>query len=265
MAKVPTENLALAALVHLLGDPAPRVLHGAKGVPGVFAGGSAAEKTAGKMCQDRGWLEPTGEFAGKGKSRKPLYRITAVGVHALLSRSDPTAVLRGLQQGLQSLAINTERLPQVLGEKIQEALAPFASMPGLLQTLHVSIEQALSRTKIPSLEELSRTLHQASAHSAAPSGSQASADGDWSEEVVSMAAEQKKRNALQRLTLTQILDRLRPRYPGLSLGQFHDGLRRLHDDRRIRLGPYTQALATLDDPRGALFLDREVKYYVEPY
>jgi hypothetical protein len=68
---------------------------------------------------------------------------------------------------------------------------------------------------------------------------------------------------LQRLTLPQVFERVRARKPDLTLGQFHDGLRRLQDERRIRLSPYTQALATLDDPRNALFLDREVKFYVE--
>ena len=78
-----------------------------------------------------------------------------------------------------------------------------------------------------------------------------------------MAAEQKQRNSFQRLTLPQVFERLRVRHPDLTLGQFHDGLRRLQDEKRIRLAPFTQALATLDDPRNALFLDREVKYYVE--
>ena len=78
-----------------------------------------------------------------------------------------------------------------------------------------------------------------------------------------MITEQKQRNPLQRLSLPQMFERLRVRHPALTLGQFHDGLRQLQDEHRVRLGPYTQALATLDDPRNALFLDREVKFYVE--
>jgi hypothetical protein len=86
---------------------------------------------------------------------------------------------------------------------------------------------------------------------------------DWSEDVIRMVVEQKQRSSFQRLTLPQIFERLRTTHPDMTLGQFHDGLRRLQDEKRLRLGPYTQALATLDDPRNALFLDREVKFYVE--
>jgi hypothetical protein len=49
----------------------------------------------------------------------------------------------------------------------------------------------------------------------------------------------------------------------LTLARFHDGLRTLYKQRRISLWPYTLALATIDDPENALFLDREVKFYVD--
>ena len=53
-------------------------------------------------------------------------------------------------------------------------------------------------------------------------------------------------------------------YPGLTLGEFHDGLRDLRDSDRIRLIPFTRALATIPDARNALYLDGEVMYYVQP-
>ena len=78
-----------------------------------------------------------------------------------------------------------------------------------------------------------------------------------------MVAEQKRQNAFAALTMKDVFDRLKTSNPQLSLGQYHDGMRRLHKERRVRLAPYTLALATLPDPNLALYLDNEVKYYVE--
>ena len=101
MAKVTqAEALALETLVRLLGEPAPRVMHGSKAIAGIFAGGSAAEKAAAKVCLDRGWLVATGEAIGKGKTRKELYRLAPAGVQAVVAQSDPTALLRGLADNL---------------------------------------------------------------------------------------------------------------------------------------------------------------------
>jgi hypothetical protein len=88
-------------------------------------------------------------------------------------------------------------------------------------------------------------------------------DAEWLSEVVRLAAEQRQRDRYQALTLPQIYARIVQKRPGLTLGQYHDGLRALREQHRIRLSPYTRALATLDDPRNALFLDGEVMYYVE--
>jgi hypothetical protein len=68
---------------------------------------------------------------------------------------------------------------------------------------------------------------------------------------------------LDRPNLKRVYEHLRQTHPALTLGEFHDGMRTLHQQRRIRLDPYTQALATLQDPIHALYLDREVKYYVD--
>jgi hypothetical protein len=242
------EALALETLAALLGDPAPKVLHGAKSVAGIFPGATAADKAAARHCLDHGWLAPTGESAGKGKSSKPLYRITPSGLQAVIVLSDPTALLR-------SLADNLARLQG----QVADMLRPLDALPSAVQELKAAVAQALTKIKPVDVDALSKQLADAQA-TAKPLGPQAV---DWGDEVVRLTAEQKQRNPYQRLTLTQVYEKLRGAHPSLTLGQFHDGLRRLQDEKRIRLGPFTQALATLDDPRNALFLDREVKYYVE--
>jgi hypothetical protein len=278
MAKViPVEQTALEALARLLGDPSSKLLHGSKGAPGVFVGGSAAEKAAARLCLENRWLESTGEFAGKGKTRKELYRITALGLQAVLERSDASKLLRSLTDSLKLLAEGTSRIPQALQDNLSafvrgldalkadiqksvgEALRPVEAAQATLRLLQANITNVLEKTKPIDAEELTRKL----AAGKQVSETASARSENWAGEVVRLVTEQKQRNALQRLTLPQLFERIRARKPDLTLGQFHDGLRRLQDERRIRLSPYTQALATLDDPRNALFLDREVKFYVE--
>jgi hypothetical protein len=264
MAKVAQiEPLALEALANLLEDVSPRVLHGSKSVPGVFSGATAATKAAAQICLDKGWLEVTGQLAGKGKTAKPLYRLTAAGFQAVLARGNPAEILKKLDACLDRLARDTATLPNMIQEKFAEVTNQVAALHQSLQStsneLRMALIQTETRLKPPDLETLQRLF---AGNSYVPPSSGISAQ-DWSEDVIRLAGEQKKRDPFQRLTLPQVFDHLRGKFPGLTLGQFHDGLRRLQDERRIRLGPFTQALATLDDPRNALFLDREVKYYVE--
>lgn len=49
---------------------------------------------------------------------------------------------------------------------------------------------------------------------------------------------------------------------GVSLGEFHDGLRRLSREGRIRLIEWTQPLRTMPDERFALIAGGEIRYYV---
>jgi len=253
MAEDAIAGLATDALTELLADPAPRVLHGSRTLLGIFKGGSQKEKAAAKWCLDNNWLEPTGASVGKGKSQKELYRLTSEGLKSILAHGDASKLLRRLQESVEQLSVQVGDVVSALQ----------ASLPALKS----AISQLGERLKPPDLDELRRlasaTALPESSKQQRPAATSAGERMDWGKEIVKMVSEQKQRNAFQRLTLTVIYQRLRASYPELTLGEFHDGLRRLQEQRRILLGPYTQALATLDDARNALYLDREVKYYVD--
>ena len=51
---------------------------------------------------------------------------------------------------------------------------------------------------------------------------------------------------------------------GLSLGQFHDCLRGLVAQRKVRLHPYTGAAFQLQDEQCGLMMGQELKFYAEP-
>ena len=80
MAKAVPQQQALEALSRALTDPVAKPLYGSNAKPGIFQGTAQPVKQAAQLSIDQGWLQGTGQFEGKGKSRKELYRITAAGV-----------------------------------------------------------------------------------------------------------------------------------------------------------------------------------------
>jgi hypothetical protein len=240
---------ALEALARALADPTPKLMLGSKSAPGFFTGSSAPVKAAARLCEERGWLAPTGELVGKGKSRKPTYRLTPAGLQAVLQHSEPLQLLRGLEGTLrQQLEVFTA-LREQMG-RLLEGARPVAE----------AVAALTARMEPPDVEQIVRRMGQGGTPASAPP----QVAGDWLEQAVQLVREQQQRDRYQPLTLPQLFAALRRSHPVLTLGQFHDGLRTLRDQGRIRLSPWTRALATLDDARNALFLDGEVMYYVEP-
>jgi hypothetical protein len=55
--------------------------------------------------------------------------------------------------------------------------------------------------------------------------------------------------------------RLRSAHSSLTIGQFHDGLRELHNREQVYLHPWTGPLYELPEPAYALLIGHEVAYY----
>lgn len=89
-------------------------------------------------------------------------------------------------------------------------------------------------------------------------------DGKLDEMLVSFVRASKTRTPLQPVELRDLFHHAAAQISSLSIGQFHDAVRRLNQQRRLRLLPYTQAMYQLAEPEFALVVGREVMYYVEP-
>jgi hypothetical protein len=61
--------------------------------------------------------------------------------------------------------------------------------------------------------------------------------------------------------LPELYRRLRAEHPSLTIGQFHDGLRELHDREQVYLHPWTGPLYAMPEPAFALLVGHEVAYY----
>jgi hypothetical protein len=241
-------TVALEALARALTDAGPKLLFASTVAPGFFAS-SKEEKLAAGIAVDKGWLVPTGEFVGKGKTKKEKYCLSADGVRAVLEGSETPQLLRGLGEGLNRQVENMKAMRDQIGQLLQH-FAPVAESVAALQR----------RVQPPSLEEIRKQLGNAATPTAASPEPSSSA---WLERVPQLAAEQRDRDRFQPISLPALFLKIRAELSSLTLGQFHDGLRLLREKGRIRLIPFTRALATIDDPRNALFLDGEVMYYVE--
>jgi hypothetical protein len=249
---IDAEALALEALANTLVDPTPKVLLGSGATPGFFKGATAAAKAAARVCEERHWVTGTGEWVGRGASRKQKYRLTPAGLQAVLGQSEPLALLRSLGTGLQQQVEQFRSMRDHLGLLVDR-----------LQPLTEAVGQLAKRLEPPDVEQLMRQVGAGAATTPVRPSAEPSADTEWLNEVVRLVMEQKQRDRYQPLTLPQIYAAIVQPRPGLTIGQYHDGLRALREQKRIRLSPYTRALATLDDARNALFLDGEVMYYVE--
>jgi hypothetical protein len=67
--------------------------------------------------------------------------------------------------------------------------------------------------------------------------------------------------ALGDCPLPELFRRLRPCSPRLTIGQFHDRLRRMVQQEAIYLHPWTGPLYELPEPAYALLVGHEVAYY----
>ncbi len=219
--------MALQALSRALTDPAPRLLHGAKGKPVFFEGTGQPARQAALLCLDQGWLEPTGASEGKGKSAKPLYRITPAGRREVLENSEELLLLRDAAQALGTIQT---RLDQAAG-----------SLAGLKEVF----DKLNDRLRPPDLESLR------------PTG-----PPDVSGRLLAAVADYQKNNPFGHCPLPDLF-RQAAEPAGLTIGQFHDALRRLVQQGQIRLHPFTGAAYQLRDEQYALVAGQEIKYYAE--
>jgi hypothetical protein len=244
---VDPRQLALQALSRAVADPAPKVLFGSAKAPGFFTGSGKPAKQAAQYCQDQGWLEGTGRFEGKGKSRKELFRVSPAGIKEALANSEPVVLLGDARSYLEQ---NVGHL-RAIKTRIDETL------PALEQHRQL-VDRLLERLKPPELER----LLQAPRPEALP-GRLPTPPSDWLDAALDYLRDYRRRNPLGDCPLPDLFHHVaEPR--SLTIGQFHDGLRRLVQHGQVRLHPFTGAAYTLKEEQYALVAGQEIKYYAEP-
>jgi hypothetical protein len=182
---------------------------------------SALGRQAADQSCHEGWLAPIGSDDEPSR----LFVITERGLAHLLDEITPRQVLDDVARAVDA------RGPQI-AELITTTTALHAEWKGvqrLVASLLPRLESAQARRPEASLDDLTTILT------------------NW--------------HASGDCPLPELFRRSRAKHSNLTIGQFHDQLRRLHDANTIYLHPWTGPLYTLPEPAFALLVGHEVAYY----
>jgi len=235
-------------------------LHGTRTVAGLFPTSATGKQAAQKCCAD-GFLavvpeeapEPSagGTVTVVRKKAAVLYTITDAGLDFLLKHVSPRpvleeflAVLRSREGELAGLCDLTRRsLTATEGlrlsmEKVLDHDAETATAPG--GKLKAMLAGFLGET----------SCNGAPANSAALESCLLTELGRWQQS-----------GACEDYPLPNLYRHAAEHTPGLTIGAFHDALRRLHETDKIYLHPWSGPLYELPEPPCALLVGHEIAYY----
>lgn len=239
------------------------------------------EKLAEQAVQE-GFLakEPRVPAGAKGKKPKPVLCgvLTPKGFQKVLDARSPKSALEALVPAVQALVKSTAPPPdaetirselaksteacvrsiQDAFDKLQTTVLTMLSSSSSEvdpQTVLASVHSALERVQAPEVQAIPQTVTQPTTPSlTAPA----------IEEEIVAHVDNRFRETTVGCRLDELMKELRIKHPSLTIGDFHEALRKLHHGKRIRLGGWPRMLEDLPEPELALFLSSKVMYYAQP-
>jgi len=262
-AKAPDAEKRLTQLLDILRKALDGAPHRLQGTTGLFPGGQTGFILI-QLARTEGLLQevpsPEPSAAKKSKAKPPIYvTLTERGRQFVLDKDSPAKLLAGLGERLDAQGT-------ALAAGLKDAQAQIVVLRDSVSQLEKTLGNSFGQYQ--QTVQAFRSILDRAGHQPAPAATPVRPAASpttpaWLDQVIPFVGAQKRLNSFDRPNLKRVYEHLKQLYPTLTLGEFHDGLRSLHQQRRFRLDPYTQALATLQDPLHALYLDREVKYYVD--
>jgi len=263
----------------LAGTPMP--LQGSPKVPGIFPGGATGKKLADQAIAKGYVAEVPGPPAtGKKKSKPPRWgQITPAGREFIVEQDSPREVLGALLNLLQGMSgefagstkaghpdarVEIEKLCQTL--EVQ-----FGQLRKIVQDgLQRTDDEARKRMdKLDVIRHCLTTVQGAVEHAmhATPSSpvtmpaASSLSSQSWEREIEPYLRSRRDRGLAGDCPLSELFAHSRQRRPEPTIGLFHDVLRRLHSENRIRLTGWSGALENIPEPNLALFVAHKVMYY----
>jgi hypothetical protein len=218
-----SSQLVLEALSRASADPAGVPLFSYKTGPGLF-GATALARQAAQRCKEQELLRIVRTEA-RGKVVQEIAAITPKGLDLLLHQSDSRKVLEDLVRALEARA--TQLADLIAGTRQMQA--SLDAMRNVAATVLERLQPPAAAGRAVDILKHLETWH---------------AD-----------------NAAEDCPLPQLFQKRAAAGPGWTIGQFHDVLRRLHDEQRIYLHPWSGPLYALPDPPFALLIGHEIAYY----
>ncbi len=229
-----SNQLILEALHRAASEPGGVPLFATKKLPGLFPGGAGA-KPAAEQCQRLGFLQPTHSAAADGAARE-AYAITEKGLDFLLRQLSPKQVLEDLARQFDSRQAQLQELAGTVRAWLDETAALRAVVGRVVRDLPAGDGKGLT---------------------AAPFDP----NGCWQGEALACLKAWPAGHASGDCPLPELFRHVRAKAPRLTVGGFHDGLRRLHEQQQIYLHPWTGPLYEIPEPACALLVGHEIAYY----
>jgi hypothetical protein len=206
-------------------------LHGRKGAEGLFAG-TAAGKLAAQRCKDEGYLQ-TVRTEKRGKANREICTLTEKGLAHLLSQVGPKRVLEDFTRAVES------QKTQVL-----ELVEAARQMQTGLDALKSFSEKVLCQVHTPVLGPSTNGIHATNLN------------------LLPFLVRWQESGAQEDCPLPGLFRQAAAAAPHLTIGQFHDALRGLHERQEAYLHPWTGPLYAIPEPPYALLVGHEIAYYV---
>jgi hypothetical protein len=232
-------RLILDALTQAAASPARLPLFAGKTHPGLFPA-TASARMAAKRCQDDGLIrvEDTG---GTSRAEREVCVVTDKGLDWLLSESSPRLVLEDFLRVLEKKQAQAAEL-----------VVAARQMASGLESLRSAIERLT-----PRIDAQSAQSHHLTPQSNHETPTNLEAD------IVSQL-DQWHATSSRDCPLPELCRRLKSSHAEMSVGRFHDALRRLQENKLLYLHPWTGPLYEIPEPLYALLAGHEIAYYASP-
>ncbi len=245
-----TTEILLDALKQALAEPAEQRLYRSGKLAGLFPGRTGAGGEAAARALRDGLLEIVRTEA-KGKTTVEWVRPTPCGVEFVREHESPIRALQELRVALEATQgsvpawlADMRRDLEALSTRLTEEAGRWTHR---LDALSARVEEALRR--------------QEAGPPAAANGTAAAAP--WAVALLTYLDRRRETGVGGPCPLPELFAALRREHPDLSITAFHEGLRRLHDRRAVRLVPFAGPPAELPEPEYALLEWAAVYYAVD--
>lgn len=216
--------------------------------PGLFPSRSGAAAEAATRAVRDGLVEIT-RTEIKGKASTEWVKLTPKGVEFLHAQTTPLGVLKELRRELASaregaptflagIQAEWQASAQRMHEQVQRAVQR-------LDALADRVEEALRRADIlgvPLPNGVARTV-------------------PWGQTALDYLDQRFEAGAPENCPLPELFTAVRNQFPELSLSDFQDGVRRLHDHHALRLKAFPEPPDCLPEPEHALVEGAAVLYF----
>ena len=197
---------------------------------GLFGTGASARQAAQK-CKELALLQVV-RSEPRGRSAQEVVVITPKGMEHLLSRSDPRLLLEDMIRTLET----REKQWATLTEAVRDTQASLTLFKEMTATVLARMPKAGTQASPVTAEaraEVARRCLSA-----------------WHDD-----------NPAEDCPLPRLFRQMQATEPELTIGIFHDLLRKLHGGEQIYLHPWTGPLCEMPEPSMALLVGHEVAYY----